>query len=339
MVQQNRTRRVFWLCALLAGVILVFLLNVGLGSAGIALEDILRVLSGGADPHENAYLIIWRVRLPRALAGLAGGAALAIAGLLLQTFFSNPIVEPYVLGVSSGSSLFVALVTLGGFTFGAGRVTPLFLFAGAFAGAMLVMSAVLLAAARVKSVATLLIVGLMAGYVCSAATSILSAFAEREQIASYTMWNMGTFSGLTWGELGILYSIVLPMLVLSFLLAKPLNALHLGDRYAGSMGINVKLVRYAIILISSVLTAAVTAFAGPVSFIGLAVPHICRILLRTQDSRLLIPAGILGGALMAGLCDFAARTIVAPAELPLGAVTAVIGAPVVVFLLTRREKL
>ncbi len=336
---QSAIRRAVCLSALLAGTVLVFLLNVGLGSVDIALGDILRVLFGDASPEENAYLIIRRVRLPRALASLAGGAALSTAGFLLQTFFANPIVEPYVLGVSSGSSLFVALVTLGGYTFGVSRVTPLFLVLGAFAGAMVVMCAVLVAAARVKSVVTLLIVGLMAGYLCSAATSVLSAFAQREQIANYAMWSMGSFAGFTWPQVGILYAIVLAALLLSFLLAKPLNALHMGDRYAESMGVNVRRVRCAIILLSSVLTAAVTAFAGPVSFIGLAVPHICRILLRSADSRLLLPAGALGGALMAATCDFAARTVVAPAELPLGAITAMIGAPVVVFLLTRREKL
>lgn len=339
MAHPLRARRALWFCILLAGTVLVFLLNVGLGSVEIPLDELLRVLLGGADPKENTYLIVWRVRLPRALAGLGSGAALAIAGMLLQTFFANPIVEPYVLGVSSGASLFVALVTLGGYTFGAARVTPLFLFLGAFLGAMAVMSAVLFAAARVKSVVTLLIIGLMAGYICSAATSILSAFAEREQIASYAMWSMGSFAGFKWQHVGILYAIVLPMLLLAFLLAKPLNALSLGDRYAGSMGVNVRLTRCAIVVFSSVLTAAVTAFAGPVSFIGLAVPHICRILFHTQDSRLLIPGGILGGALMAGVCDLAARTAAAPAELPLGAITAIIGAPVVVLLLTRGEKL
>lgn len=335
-MKRETRRAAFWFCVLLAGSVFVFLLSVGLGSAGISVRDIFRVLFGEADPKENAYLIIWRVRLPRALASLASGAALAVAGLLLQTFFANPIVEPYVLGVSSGASLFVALVTLGGVTFGVSRVTPLFLFFGAFMGAMLVMGAVLFAAARVKNVVTLLIVGLMAGYICSAGTSILSAYAEKERIANYAMWSMGSFSGFTWQHVRILYGAVFTMLACALLLAKPLNALNMGDRYAASMGIRVKSVRYAIILISSVLTAVVTAFAGPVSFVGLAVPHICRILFHTQDSRVLLPAGILGGALMAGACDLIARTIVSPAELPLGAVTAVIGAPMVVFLLVRR---
>lgn len=329
----------FWFILLAAGVVMIFLLNVGMGSADITAKDIFRVLFTPEDTAEKAYLIIRRIRLPRAIASLVGGAALAIAGMLLQTFFSNPIVEPYVLGISSGSSLFVGLVMLGGVTFGFKRITPIFLFIGAFIGAMLVMLIVLFAAARVKSIITLLIVGLMAGYVCSAATSILSAYAEREQLANFTMWSMGSFSGFTWTHIKIMSAIVGVMLLLSFFLAKPLNALNLGDKYAQSMGINVKRTRYALILISSVLTAAVTAFAGPVSFIGLAVPHICRILFHTSDSRVLLPAGMLGGAMMAGLCDFVARTIVSPAELPLGAITAIIGAPIVVYLLTRKEKL
>ena len=175
-----------WFTILVAGVLVVFLLNVGVGSADITVGQILEVLFGKPDPSEKVYLIIWRIRLPRAMAGLAGGAALAISGLLLQTYFSNPIVEPYVLGISSGSSLFVGLVMLGGVTFGFQRVTPVFLFIGAFLGAMAVMLVILFASTRVKSIVTLLIVGLMAGYICSAVTSILSAYAEREQIAGFT---------------------------------------------------------------------------------------------------------------------------------------------------------
>lgn len=338
-LSQRKGTTVLWFALLIAGVTTIFLFNVGLGSSDITVKEIFRVLFGEVDPSEKAFLIIRRIRLPRAVASLIGGAAMAIAGFLLQTFFSNPIVEPYVLGIASGSSLFVGVVMLGGFTFGFQRVTPIFLFFGAFIGAMLVMIIVLFAASKVKSVVTLLIIGLMAGYVCSAATSILSAYAEREQLASFAMWNMGSFAGFTWPHIKIMGSIVGLTLFASFLLAKSLNALNMGDKYAQSMGINVKVARYAIILISSILTAAVTAFAGPISFIGLAVPHICRILFHTSDSRLLLPACILGGSFMTAFCDLVARNIVSPAELPLGAITAIIGAPVVVYLLTRKEDL
>ncbi len=337
--KKTAVRRVFLFFFLLAALLAVFFLNVGVGSADISIRDIFCILTGKADPSDTAYLIIRRIRMPRAFASAAGGAALAVAGFLLQTFFANPIVEPYVLGISSGSSLFVGLVFLGGFTFGVKRVTSAFLFAGAFLGAMLVMSIVIAAARKVKSITTLLIIGMMAGYVCSAAISLLTSFAEKENIQMFTLWSMGSFSGFTWNQIGLLYAIVSPVILLSFCLAKPLNALHMGDKYAESMGISVRLVRYALILFSSVLTAAVTAFAGPISFIGLAVPHICRILFRTSDSRILIPAAALGGGMMAGLCDFTARNLLSPVELPLGAITAVIGAPIVVYLLMRHGDL
>ena len=317
----------------------VFLLNLGVGATPITFREIAAILLAQEGAAESASLIIRRIRLPRALASLGGGSALAVTGILLQTYFANPIIEPYVLGVSSGSSLFVGLVMLGGFTFGAGRITPIFLFTGAFLGAMLVMAVILFAARRVTGITSLLIIGLMAGYACSAATSILSAYAEKEQLANFALWNMGSFAGLTWGQLRIMYAVILPVLGISFLMAKPLNALLLGDSYAQSMGVNVKMTRSGIILISSLLVSVTTAFTGPVSFIGLAVPHICRIVFRTSDCRRLIPAAVFAGGLMAGLCDFAARNVVSPLELPLGAVTSIIGAPLVVFLLLRREKL
>lgn len=333
------TGRALLFAAFTGGLVLIFLLNVGIGSADISVKDIWGILFQSGDTTDTKYLIIRKIRLPRALASIAGGAALAIAGFLLQTFFSNPIVEPYVLGISSGSSLFVGIVILGGFTFGIQKVTPLFMFAGAFLGAMLITVLVIIAAKKVKSIITLLIIGMMAGYVCSAATSILTAFAEKENVKAFSMWTMGSFAGFTWNQIGILYAIVVPGILLAFLLAKPLNALNMGDKYAQSMGVNVRLVRYALILISSVLTAAITAFAGPISFVGLAVPHICRILFHTSNSRILIPAAAVGGALMAGICDFVARNILSPIELPLGAITAIIGAPIVVYLLTKKSEL
>jgi iron complex transport system permease protein len=333
------TMRILCFAALTVGVGLMFLLNLGVGSARIDLSEIARILFSPSSEGDKNFLIIQKIRLPRALASLAGGAALATSGLLLQTYFANPIIEPYILGITSGSTLFVGLVMLGGLTFGVPRVTPLFLFGGAFLGAMLVMAIILFAAGRVKSMVTLLIIGLMAGYVCSAATSILSAYAEKQRLTNFVMWNMGSFSGFTWAQIRLMYAVTLPMLGVSYLLAKPLNLLSMGDPYAHSMGINVKATRYGIILISSILVAATTAFTGPVSFIGLAAPHICRMLFQTSNNRLLIPASVLGGGLLSGFCDFVARNIVSPMELPLGAVTSIIGAPLVVFLLLRKDTL
>jgi iron complex transport system permease protein len=341
-MEKNTLSRSALLYILLAAAsVMIFLLNMGFGSVNITVREIIKIMfdinSNDADKSGTAYLIIQRIRMPRAVASIAGGAALAVAGLLLQTFFSNPIVEPYVLGISSGSLLFVGMIILGGYRFGFKHITPMVYFAGAFAGALLIMLVVLFAARRVRSIITLLIIGLMGGYICGAGISILTAFAEKEQIARFSLWSMGSFSGFSWSQIQVLYGIVVPMLAVAFMMAKSLNALNMGETYAASMGVNVKLIRYMIILISSVLTAAITAFAGPISFIGLAVPHICRILFRTSDTRLLIPGVILGGAMMAGLCDFIARNIISPIELPLGAITALIGAPLVVWLLSKRE--
>ena len=316
----------------------VFCLNIAMGAVQSDLLDILRILVSDVNEELTDSLIILRIRLPRALATIGGGMALAISGLLLQAFFNNPIVEPYVLGISSGSSLFMALVTLGGFTFGITRITPMFIFTGAFIGAMLVMMVVIIASRHVKSMVTLLVIGMMAGYICSAGTSVMTVFAEKEKIAGYVIWSMGSFSGFTWQQAGILFAIVLPFSILAFCMSKPLNTLLMGDRYAESMGVRIRLIRRAIILISSVLTAAVTSFAGPVSFIGLAVPHMCRVIFKTADNRVLLPAAAITGALMTGLCDLIARNIIAPVELPLAAITSAIGAPIVVYLLTRGDK-
>jgi iron complex transport system permease protein len=333
----NNTRR-FSLCyiSLLAALVFIFLLNINFGSANINAGEIISIIFG-KNNTSSAYIIIQQIRLPRALASIAAGGALAAAGLLLQTFFANPIVDSYVLGVSSGSTLFVGFVMLGGYAFGFRRLPPAALVLGAFTGAIIVMSALIFAAHRVKNIVTLLIIGLMCGYLCSAGTGILSAFAEKEQIARFSIWAMGNFSGIAWPQLRVMYALTLPLLAAACLLGKQLNALNMGENYALTMGVNVKTLRSLIILISSLLTASVTAFAGPVSFIGLAAPHICRTLFRTQDARFLTPGVILGGAVMASFCDFAARSIASPAELPLGAITALVGAPIVVWLLSRGQ--
>ncbi|MDR1147644.1 MAG: iron ABC transporter permease, partial [Spirochaetaceae bacterium] len=290
------TRR-FALCYIifLAALVFIFLMNLGFGSANISAGEIISAIFA-KDNNSNAFIIIKQIRLPRALASIAAGGALAAAGLLLQTFFANPIVDSYVLGVSSGSTLFVGFIMLGGYTLGFRRLPPAALVSGAFLGAIIVMAALLFAARRVKNIVTLLIIGLMCGYLCTAGTGILSAFAEKEQIARFSIWAMGNFSGITWPQLRVMYTLTLPLMAAACLLGKQLNVLNIGENYALTTGVNVKMLRNLIILISSLLTASVTAFAGPVSFIGLAVPHICRTLFRTQDARFLTPAVILGGA-------------------------------------------
>lgn len=315
----------------------LFVVSITFGVYEISVQDILKALFGGFEESDTEYMVIMTLRLPRALSAIAGGAALAVSGLMLQTFFRNPIVESYVLGVSSGSSLFVGLSILAGVRFGFTVLTPMYLFFGAFLGAMIVMLIVLFFAGRVKSIITLLIIGMMCGYLCNAVISILVSYADKENIAAFVSWGMGSFAGIGMDSVKLLYLLTVPMFFFAFALANPLNAFMLGDHYAISMGVSVRTLRYLLILISSILTASITAFAGPISFIGLAVPHLCRLLFRTANLKILIPSSVLLGGVMASLCDFLARSLVAPRELPLSAITAFIGAPVIVYLLKNRE--
>lgn len=330
-----RTSALFIIGAL--AVIAIWLLNIALGSVEISISEIFASIFSPESVEKAKVSIVMNIRMPRAIAALCGGAALAVSGVLLQIFFSNPIVEPYILGISSGSNLFIAIVILGGYTFGMSSINSMGMFLGSFLGAMAVMLIVVLVSRRVRSVTTLLIIGLMLGYVCSAATSVLTMLSSAEKLAKYTARTMGSFSGFTWEQAGILLAVSIPFLFIAFLMSKPLNTMLLGEKYASSMGVSVKGFRVAIVIVSSVLTAVVTAFSGAVSFVGLAVPHIVRILFRTGDNRIVIPACCLYGAVMTGLCDLAARLLLSPAELPLGAVTAVIGAPIAVYLLTSKK--
>ena len=256
---ENHSRRVM-LLGIFAAAVVVFILNIALGSVSISLSEILGIVTGGADVTETNRAIVQNIRLPRKLATVIGGAALAAAGVLLQVFFNNPIVEPYVLGISSGSTLFVGLVTLGGFSFGMKSIPPMGMVAGAFIGAMAVMLCVIWASGKVKSISTLLIIGLMAGFVCSAVTSMLSALADKEKVTGFYRWSLGSFAGITWEQVAVLYAIGVPFLAAALLMSKSLNSMMLGERYAKSMGVGIRRFRIMIVFISSVLTALVTAF-------------------------------------------------------------------------------
>jgi iron complex transport system permease protein len=330
-----KSRDFLTFAALVAMLFAFVILNIGFGSSNISAAGIFRILTGRESADSGDALIITQIRMPRAFSAIAGGAALAVAGFLIQTFFNNPIVDPYILGISSGSMLAVALVILGGWTFGFRRVTPALLVLAAFAGALLVIGMLLFVVRRIKNVVTLLVIGVMTGFIAGGGTNILSSFAEKERITNFSRWSMGSFAGLAWPQVRILYAITIPFCAAALLMAKSLNALNMGESYAQSMGINIKASRTLIILFSSVLTAGTVAFTGPVSFIGLAVPHICRTLFHTANSRILIPACFICGGLLALSCDFIARNIMSPVEIPLGAVTALGGAPLVVWLLTR----
>ncbi|MCK4258621.1 MAG: iron ABC transporter permease [Halanaerobiales bacterium] len=340
-INKKTTRYATVLLILLALLIFAFLLNIGMGSVKIPISqvftEIKRMILHQQSDQPIYKAIIGRIRLPRTLAAIIGGASLASAGLLLQIFFRNPLVGPYVLGISSGATLLVALILLAGVTFGLNIATPFLLFLAAFIGSILVMTIVLLISSKVKNVVTLLVIGLMAGYLCGSVTSFLMAFAEKEEVKGFIMWTMGSFSGFTWKQVTILTLVGLPGLFITLLISKPLNALLMGEKYAASMGVKIKRIRFLIVLISSLLAGLVTAFAGPVSFIGLSVPHISRLCFGTSDNKILIPGTILLGGTITGLCDLIARTIFAPVEVPISAVTSFLGAPVVIFLLLRRR--
>ena len=317
------------------GVFLFLVLNVTLGSVNVPFVDTVKVIFGGHASQATFDSIILDIRLPRALGAVLSGAALAVAGLLLQVFFRNPIVDPFILGISSGATFMVAVAMMGSYLLGATVVSSWTLSFSSFIGAVLVMLVALSVATKVRDVITLLVIGLMTGYVTGALSSFLIAFAQSENIHRFVIWTMGSFSGFRWEYVRWLTIASVPLMAGSYLMSKQLNAFLLGENYARSMGVNVKIFRYLIIFLSCSLAAIVTAFAGPVAFIGLAVPHLARLSLGTSDSRVLIPASILGGAMLISLCDLLARMLFTPVELPVSATTAIFGAPLVIFFLVK----
>ena len=320
---------------LAAMLVLLIVLNVANGSRAVAIADIPAILmgSGGGTAHS----IIWSIRLPRIVTAMILGGALAVSGFLLQTFFNNPIAGPFILGISSGSKLAVALVMI--FSLGAGLHLGSFaMVLAAFAGAMAVTGFILAASQRVHRMSVLIICGVMVGYICSAITEIVVTFADDSNIVNLHNWSLGTFSGSTWSDVASAGSVVALAVTAAFLLSKPIGAYQLGESAAGSLGVNVLRLRIAVILLSSVLSAVVTAFAGPVSFVGVAVPHLIRNLMKTQKPIVMIPACFLGGAVFCLFSDLIARTLFAPTELSISTVTAVFGAPCVIWIMMTRNK-
>jgi iron complex transport system permease protein len=333
--QRGRRLAAFWIlgaAALAAGV-----LSLAIGSASYPASDIFRALLG-LSPDEDLGFIVWRLRLPRAVATTMGGASLAASGLLLQVYFRNPIVEPFILGVSSGATLAVSLVMLTAAGLKLSAYTPFLITLAGCGGALLVMLLVVGLAARVRGAASLLVIGLMIGYLCSAATSIVTALAEREKVKAFVLWGLGSFAGLRWAEVLVMAALGGALVVSAMVLARPLNAFLLGEDYAATMGVPVRRFRIYILLSASSLAGLVTAMAGPVAFIGLAVPHMARLALGTADNRALLPASCLLGAAVTTICDLAARMWLTPVELPISSITAILGAPVVVALLLGRSR-
>lgn len=336
-MRKNRIFRytiAFFILLALLFVLLVW--NMREGSVQLPAEEILSVLAGNRT-NDTAYHIIWDIRMPRVLAAVFLGGALSVSGFLLQTFFANPIAGPFVLGISSGAKLVVALTMI--FFLGRGMAAGSGVMIGAaFLGAMLSMGLILLVARRVKNMSMLVICGVMIGYICSAITDFVVTFADDSNIINLHNWSLGSFSGIDWENVRVIVVIIVLAVVGAFMLSKPMGAYQLGEAYAVNMGVNVKWFRVLLILLSSILSAAVTAFAGPISFVGIAVPHLVKRLFQTAKPVIMIPAGFLGGAVFCLFCDLIARTVFAPTELSISSVTAVFGAPIVIYMMVKRKK-
>ena len=336
MGKKRTLRYIIAFTVLVLGICVFFVLNVCIGSVKISLKDVLAALSGRTI-DETINTIIWNIRLPRTVAVFILGGALALSGYLLQTFFHNPIAGPFVLGISSGAKMCVALamVFLLSRSLKASSIT---LILAAFVGAMLCMGFVLLMTRRIDSMARLIVCGVMIGYICSAITELVVTFASDADIVNLHNWSRGSFSGMTWDNVKVMAVVIAVSFILVFLLSKPLDAYNLGESFAKGMGVNVKVLRVFIVLLSSLLSACIVAFAGPISFVGIAAPHLIKKLFNSSKPLLLIPASFLGGSLFCLFCDLLARNLFAPTELNISTVTAVFGAPIVIIILLNRKE-
>lgn len=317
---------------LIAGLLWISII---LGSTDVSTGDVIKILSGDRSDTVQTNIIL-SIRFPRAVSAFLLGGALALSGYLLQTFFGNPIVGPFVLGISSGAKLSVAIFMI--FFLSMGREMGLnMMVLSAFIGASLAMVFVLAISLKVKSMSILVVCGIMIGYICSAITDFVVTFADDSNIINLHNWSMGSLSGVNWDEIKVVTVIVIVSIVLTLSILKPMNAYRLGESYARSVGVNITFLRVMLIFISSLLAATVTAFAGPISFVGIAVPHLVRMCLKTDNSYVMIPASFLGGAAITLFCDLIARTVFAPTEVSISSVTAVFLVPVVIFMMLKRK--
>lgn len=320
--------------------LLLFAANLFYGSIDIPCKEVLSIITGGECQREVWRVVVLETRLPQALTALLAGASISVAGLLLQTLFRNPLAGPEVLGVNSGAGLGVALVMLlvGGVS-ALGFGGYLAVLGGAFAGALLVIMIILLLATLLRNNMFLLIAGVAVSYMTSSAITLLNYFSTAEGVHSYMVWGMGSFGGVTMLQMPFFSSVALLLLMASLAMAKPLNALLLGDAYAMNLGVNVKVVRVMALCVAGLLTAIVTAFCGPVSFIGLAVPHIARISMHSNNHRHLVPSTIILGGAVALLCNIVCQLPGGSGLLPLGAITPLIGAPVIIYVVMKNKGL
>ncbi|MDO5726184.1 MAG: iron ABC transporter permease [Tissierellia bacterium] len=319
---------------------LIFSIGINLvsGSVSVTLKDYIEALTGQRELSTMEYNILFKIRLPRIISAILFGAALSVSGFLLQTFFKNPISGPFVLGISSGARLFVGFVVLTNVALNLRISSLLLLFLASTAGSLLSMLLVLLFARRINNISILIVIGIMIGYIASAGTNFMIAFASEHKIASLTTWSMGSFSGVNWRMLFISTCVIVPVIFLTYIVSKPLEAYLLGENYAKSMGVNIKQFRLVLIFLSSILSAVVTGFAGPISFVGIAVPHLTRLSLKTSKPKILIPAIVLMGSSFCLISDYFARTLFAPTELNISTITSFIGAPIVIYLMVGRKR-
>ena len=317
-------------------VLALLAVNVCAGSVSIPFSEVMKIL-GGNQADAVFTDIVLQIRFPRALAAAILGGGLALSGYLLQTFFHNPIAGPFILGISSGAKLVVALVMVAALG-RAVQVSSLAMILAAFAGAMIAMGFVLLMSRVMEQMSMLIVSGVMIGYICTAITDFIVTFADDAEIVNLHNWSKGSFSGISWDNVLVMSAVIFLTTFCVFLMSKPISAYQMGESYARNMGLNVQLFRVVLVLLSSILSACVTAFAGPVSFVGIAVPHLVKSLFGTAKPIWMIPGCFLGGAAFCLLCDLLARVLFAPTELSISTVTAIFGAPVVIFIMIRRKK-
>lgn len=328
---------------LLLALVLFLVLNISLGSVSIPFKDTLNAILGGDLSNESWRYIVWNYRIPKAFTAILVGSGLALSGLLMQTLFRNPLAGPFVLGISSGASLGAALLIMGASLFSGlfsfGIVNDLSLAVASSIGSFLVLLVVVIVAARIKDTMALLIIGLMFGSITAAIVSILSYFTNAEKLQQFIYWSFGSVGNLSWQQLLLLLIIILTGVVLSIMSIKPLNSLLLGENYAKSLGVNLKKSRYIIIMATGLLAGGITAYAGPIAFIGLAVPHLTKQIFNTTDHKVLVPAVLVYGAILMLICDTIAQLPSSANVLPINAITSIVGAPVVIWLLVRKKKM
>lgn len=334
----------FYMLLIMASIFLFFFLNLVLGSVSIPLRAVWNILWGTGNESVIWQNIIWKSRVPQALTALVAGAGLSVSGLQMQTVFRNPLAGPSVLGISSGASMGVAFVvllsgSLGGVALSKlGFMGEIALTIAAIVGSLSIMALIVFVSQKVRGNVTLLIIGVMIGYIANAVIGVLKFFSVEEDIRAYVIWGLGSFARVSGNQMTLFICIMVVLLPLSFLLVKTLNLLLLGDAYARNLGLNIKRARLLVITCSGVLVAIVTAYCGPIIFLGLAVPHLCRGMFRTSDHRILMPASLLAGASLALVCNLIARMPGFEGALPVNSVTALVGAPVVMSVLFNRRR-